>query len=570
MGVDVTVLVGGEAGQGILTVGDILTAVCQKAGFYIMGINEFESRIRGGHSFFQLRISDRPVHSPDDRIHLLMALNQETIELHKDELVDGGVALVEKKDDPAQDNLLEVPIYDLAKKAGAEITSNTVAAGACLALLGAPEDLCKDAVSRYFSAKGQTVVEDNIRAMENGFQAVEGHRFNWSFGWDLTEPKGAPVTGAKTIALGALAADCRFGAFYPMSPATGIMAELVSFADQLPLVVEQAEDEIAAVNMVIGASFAGVRSITATSGGGFCLMTEGLGLAGITETPVVIVNAQRPGPATGLPTRTGQADLLFVIRAAQDEFPRFVFAPGAPQEAFETTVRAFHLSEKYQVPAIILADKYLTDSLFTLETPLTAPETIERFVVGDKDMQDPKAYRRFELTPSGVSPRALPCAGKALVVVSGDEHRQDGRISEEVSDRNSMVEKRNIKTLRMLKEMKPPRAYHGDSEMLLVGWGSTEGAIREAVDRLRKTGVHVGSIHFGDLWPFVSEAAEKALGRGKRFVMVEQNSTCQLGQLIKQQTGLAHCGSVLKYSGRPFYPSEIVRGAKEFLGGSNG
>jgi 2-oxoglutarate ferredoxin oxidoreductase subunit alpha len=293
-------------------------------------------------------------------------------------------------------------------------------------------------------------------------------------------------------------------------------------------------------------------------------MTEGLGLAGITETPIVIVNAQRPGPATGLPTRTAQGDLHFVIRASQDEFPRFVFAPGTPDEAFKITVRAFHLAEKYQVPSIILMDQYLADSLFIMEKRLAAPEYIERFIVQDDDIENPAEYKRFAITPTGISPRALPCAGKAMVVISSDEHREDGHISEAIDDRISMVDKRNAKVPYMIKEMNPPKEYHGESEILLVGWGSTEGAIKEAVDRLRGEGIDVGCLNFMDLWPFPYDKAKTALNKEKRFFMVEQNSTAQLGQLIKEQVGFSFSEAILKYDGRPFYPNEIVESFKQY------
>jgi 2-oxoglutarate ferredoxin oxidoreductase subunit alpha len=565
MSIDITVKIGGEAGQGIQTVGHLLALTCQKAGLYIMAINDFESRIRGGHSFFQIRISDRPVHAPHHRVHVLVALNQETYDLHWEALDADGLVLMDEKTESAQSNVINVPLEELGKKAGGTIFSNTVAAGACLALLGAPFELCRAVLSEQFEKKGADIVQKNVDAAELGYQAVKDVAFKWAFEWKPDTPKGTLMDSSKSIALGALSADCRLAAFYPMSPATGIMTNLAALTDRFPLVVEQTEDEIAAVNMIIGASFAGVRSMTSTSGGGFCLMTEGLGLAAITETPIVIVNAQRPGPATGLPTRTGQGDLQFVIRASQDEFPRFVFAPGMPDEAFEITARAFHLAEKYQVPAIILVDQYLQDSLYIIEKELAAPEKIERFIVTDDDMDNPSEYKRFSVTPSGVSPRALPCAGKALVVISSDEHREDGHISEAISDRVQMVDKRNAKVPHMIKEMTPPKEYHGDADILLVGWGSTEGAIREAVDQLRDDGINAGAVNFVDIWPFPSEAAITALQKAKTFLMVEQNFTAQLGQLIREQTGLVYSGAILKYDGRPFYPNEIVADTKEYV-----
>ena len=277
------------------------------------------------------------------------------------------------------------------------------------------------------------------------------------------------------------------------------------------------------------------------------------------------MNAQRPGPATGLPTRTAQGDLHFVIRASQDEFPRFVFAPGMPDEAYEITSRAFHLSEKYQVPAIILIDQYLADSMYIAQKPYVAPERIERFIAQDDDMENPQQYKRFAVTSTGVSPRALPCAGKALVVISSDEHREDGHISEAIPDRIAMVDKRNAKVPFMVKEMNPPKEYYGESEILLVGWGSTEGAVKEAVDRLRNEGSDIGCLNFVDLWPFPADAALDALKKTKQFLMVEQNSTAQLGQLLREQTGLVHSGAILKYDGRPFYPNEIVDGVKKYV-----
>lgn len=562
MKIDISVKIGGEAGQGIQTVGQLLALVCRQAGMYVMAVNDFESRIRGGHSFFQVRISDRPVQAPDHRIHLLVALDEKTVQAHAAEVVPGGIILMEKEAGPNKD-VVPIPFIELAKQTGARITSNTVAAGACLALLGAPFAIMKQILSEQFGQKSRDILEKNIKAAELGFGAVKETSFKWAFDWKKTRPKGILMEGSKAVALGALAGDCRVGAFYPMSPATSIMAHLATFAGHYPVVVEQAEDEIAAVNMVIGASFAGARAMTATSGGGFSLMVEGLGLAAITETPIVIVNAQRPGPATGLPTRTAQADLHFVIRASQDEFPRFVFAPGTPEEAYDMTARAFNLSEKYQVPAIVLVDQYLNDSLFTVEQPLGAPRKIDRFVVGDKDMEDPAAYRRFAVTPSGISPRALPCMGKALVVVSSDEHREDGHISETISDRIHMVDKRQAKWPAMLSEMGLPEGCHEDSDILLIGWGSTKGAIREAVGLLRENGVEAGSLHFTDLWPFPDKAVQKALQKKKKIFMVEQNTTAQLGQLIRQQTGLSFSEAILKYDGRPFYPVEIVEGVQK-------
>lgn len=558
MSIDVSVKIGGEAGQGIQTVGDILARVCLKCGLYLMAINDFESRIRGGHSFFQIRISDKPVNAPNHSINLLLALDKKSFDLHEKELVKGGISLMEDVDTPAKKNVIAIPFLELAKESGGKITSNIVAAGACLALLGAPFGVIREVITEGFASKGKDIVEKNLNAANAGYEAAGKISYKFAFKWKASRLKGILIDGSRAIALGALAADCRFAAFYPMSPATGIMAHLASAANEFPLVVEQAEDEISAVNMIIGASFAGARAMTATSGGGFCLMTEGLGLSGITETPIVIVNAQRPGPATGLATRTSQADLMFVINASQDEFPRFVFAPGSVAESFETTSRAFHLSDKYQVPSIILVDQYLNDSLFIAGKALKAPRKVKRFIVSDADLKNPAEYNRYVLTNSGISPRALPCNGRAIVMVSGNEHKEDGHSSESIETRIKMVNKRNAKAVKMLSEITPPEIYFPRSKILLAGWGSTKGAIREAVDMLRKEKISAGCVNFKDLWPFPVDSVKRALMACEQFYLVEQNSTAQLGRLIKEQTALSYSGAVLKYDGRPFYPAEIA------------
>jgi 2-oxoglutarate ferredoxin oxidoreductase subunit alpha len=567
MTVDISVLIGGEAGQGIQTVGLLMARTCHMAGLYVMAINDFESRIRGGHSFIQLRISDRPVHGPARKLHMMAALDERTYGLHQPELTEGGLALIPKDhaDTMAQHHRCKMVDFEgLAKKAGSSILANTVAAGTCLALLGAPFDLFENVLKLTFNQVEEKRLAQNVQAAQYGYTAAEDETFKWSWHWAMTSPKGRLVDGAQAVAFGALAGDCRFSAFYPMSPATGIIQRLVDMAQTVPLVIEQAEDEIAAVNMVIGAAFAGVRAMTATSGGGFSLMTEGLGLAAITETPIVIVNAQRPGPATGLPTRTAQADLQFVIHASQDEFPRFVFAPGTPFEAFSVTARAFELSERFQVPAIILMDQYLNDSLFVAEESFEAPETVAPYTADD-DLEDPAGYRRYALTDSGISPRALPCKGPALVKACSDEHDEEGHITEDADIRDVMVTKRFAKVAAMRKEIRPPEVIHAGSDILLICWGSMRGAMVGAVNQLRVDDINCGGVHVVDMWPFPDAALSEILEKVTQFFVVEQNQSAQLGQLIRQQTGCQYTDAVLKYNGRPMSAGEITDAIKTKL-----
>lgn len=553
MGIDLTVKIGGEAGQGIQTVGTLLASACQRAGLYVMAVNDFESRIRGGHNFFQIRLSDHPVRAPNDQINLLVGMDGQTLPMHRPEVLANGKIIIDSKSPDTDEDIISIPISKLAKQAGGLITANTVAAGICLSLLGAPLGFFESVIADHFSGKSKKVIDQNHVAARLGYSAVDQVDFDDAFKWKNEKSKGMLLSGDQSIALGALAGDCRFVSFYPMSPSTGINVFLASLMDQFPLVVEQVEDEIAAINMAIGASFAGVRSMTATSGGGFCLMTEGLGLAGITETPIVIVNAQRPGPATGLATRTAQADLHFVIHAAQDEFPRFVFAPNTPEAAYETTARAFHLADKFQVPAIILTDQYFTDSIFTTEDQLIVPDQVKHQFsrVGNDNIGSD--YKRYAYTSTGVSPRAIPCQGDELVFVSGNEHDEKGHLTEEMDVRNRMVEKRNAKMLQMKSEMQPPQMMFGESETVLIGWGSTYGVIREVAERSRKEGMDIGHVHFTDLWPFPEEACRNALSKAKQIITIENNATGQLAQLISNQSGIQVSRRVLKYDGRPFY-----------------
>jgi len=565
MDVDISVRIGGEAGQGIQTVGDLLANVCWKTGLFVTVVNDFESRIRGGNSFVDIRISNRPTSAPSDKVHILATLNKNTLAVARQHISPGGIIMTDAETTEDK-GVLAIPFTKLAVSAGGKLMTNTVVAGAILGLLGAPSELLEELLQRKFKRKSQEVLDSNIAAATAGFKAVEGVGFEKRFQWERKAPAGLLIGCNRAVALGAVAADCRFGAFYPMSPATGIMSQLIALSDDFPLVVEQVEDEIAAANMIIGASYSGVRAMTSTSGGGFSLMVEALGLAGITETPIVIVNAQRPGPATGLPTRTAQPDLMFSIWASQDEFPRFVFAPGSPAEAFDLTIKAFQLADKYQVPALLLVDQYLNDSLFTIDRPLEPPASIDRYIATDADLDDPETYERYALTDSGVSLRVLPCSGRALTVATGNEHTPDGHISENAENRVRMVNKRNAKLPDMLQEMSPPTGYFENSETLLVGWGSTLGALKEAVDILRAQGRDVGYLHYTDIWPFPVEATQQLLGRAKRFFMVEGNSYAQLGLLIRQQTGLMFADKIVKIDGRPFYPSDIVAAALKLMG----
>lgn len=563
---EITILIGGAAGDGIQTIGGLLARVCHRAGLYIFSVDDFESRIRGGHSYHLLRIAGEPLSAPSAQVDILVAIDKTTYEVHKDQVrTDGVVLMNQDAGEPAGKNVYPVSLVQLAKEAGGQIASNTVAAGAVLSMIGADFEDFSAVLKEEFGSRGEKVLQLNLAAAQKGYDFGSQIQYREQFDFAQKDHSNVTLTGAKAAALGALAADCRFFSFYPMSPGTGIMTQAAGYSDRMPIVMEQAEDEIAAINMAIGASFAGVRSLVSTSGGGFCLMTEGLGLSAISETPVVVINAQRPGPATGLATRTAQADLLFVLNASQDEFPRFVFAPGSPKEVFNTVKKAFRLSEKYQVPAIILMDQYLIDSNRTEPGALEIGSEHESFLDQETELSQEETYLRYRITDTGISPRKVPCVSDALVRVLGNEHVEEGFSTEEPDIRVQMVEKRFRKLPSMKAHMRMPSVFCDNSSFYLTGWGSTKGSIMEACLHLREQGINAGWIIFEDIWPLDGASLNQVL-KDKKMIMVEGNYTSQLGALIRQLTGLEYCSSILKYDGRPIYPEFIIEKARQIMG----
>ena len=561
---DINIMVAGAAGQGMQTIGAILGKVFVRGGCEVFAMQDNESRIRGGHNFFQIRLSKGPVMAASMPLHVLVALNLESIEKHMAEMANEGVVLFDSERNEGageETRFLGLPLERLAvEQGGNKIFSNSVAVGATMAVLGWDFRPLKDFLEEYFAAKAE-MVEGNVKAAKAGYDNALKQKGKYA------GPRIAPgdserkmfLTGHEAVAMGALAAGCQFMTAYPMSPSTSIMVFLAGRADDFDMVVEQAEDEIAAINMAIGASYAGVRSLTATSGGGFSLMVEAFGLAGISETPLVVVEAQRPGPATGLPTRTEQADLLFVLHASQDEFPRFILAPGTAQEAFYQTIKAFDLAEKYQVPVVLLTDQFLADSYYTEKKFDISKVEVKRHLLSQEEGAGVTEYKRYQITESGISPRAVPCFYGFEVVADSHEHDESGHITENPRIRKEMVQKRFRKLTGMAKEMSPPtKMGNQEADLLLVGWGSTYGPMAEAVDILNGDGVPVRGLHLSELWPFPGESVSKALQGAKKWAVVENNYTGQLARLIQMELQKKPDALITKYTGRPFMPEEIT------------
>jgi 2-oxoglutarate ferredoxin oxidoreductase subunit alpha len=565
---DYSIKIGGEAGQGLQTIGDVLAQVFSKAGYHVFSHQDYESRIRGGHNFYQIRVADSPVMSSRERIDVIVALDHASIKLHKNELTKQGIliydseTLKENIDDPA---FLDIPFKRLAiEEGGNPITANTVATGAVIGMLNMDLSILNDLIKETFKKKGDAVVEGNIKAAKAGYEYSKNKCLKCSFSLEQSSKKPKIlINGIEAIVLGALASGCKFYSAYPMTPSTGIMNSLASKAEEFGIVVEQAEDEIAAINMALGASFSGVRAMTGTSGGGFALMVEGLSLAGMTETPIVIAEGQRPGPATGLPTRTEQGDLLFVIHTAHGEFPRVVFAPGTPQQALYLTNKAFDLAEKYQIPALIVFDQYLADSQWTFENFNSDKLVYKDYRLRGKNFKALKEYKRHAFTPTGVTPLAVPGDSEHVVVTDSDEHDEEGHIIEDAPRRIKMTDKRLFKKLQNLKkEISQPTLYGSNKpEIILTGWGSTYGVIKETVDELNRQGKNASMLHFSEIYPFPESGNYlQLLNNAGMTVCIENNATRQLAKLMRAETGFKFKQRINRFDGRPFTVDYILRG----------
>jgi 2-oxoglutarate/2-oxoacid ferredoxin oxidoreductase subunit alpha len=568
---DYTIKIGGAAGQGIQTIGESLSRVFSRSGFHLFSYQDYESRVRGGHNFYQVRFADRAVLSPRDPVDVLIALDTESIELHGEELSDVGSAIYDSEyleltyDDP---RFVDVPFKRIALEAGgSDIMANTVATSAVLGMLGmevsALEGVLEDTLKRH-----PETVEANIKAARAGYAFGSHNCPRCSFSVPPPGGRKMVIEGNQAVGFAAIASGCKFYSAYPMTPSTGIMAFLANHAVEHGILVEQAEDEIAAINMALGASFAGVRAMTGTSGGGFALMVEGLSLAGMTETPIVVVLAQRPGPATGLPTRTEQADLLFALHAGHGEVPRVVFAPGTPEQAFRLVSKAFDLTEKYQVPAIVLTDQHYADSTWSVDAvDLSGFKHVDYRIRGDA-FKGLSEYKRHALTDTGVSPLAVPGDSKHLVVTDSDEHDEAGHLIEDARTRIKMVEKRYLRKMPLIREeIEPPMLYGSDApDITLVCWGSNYGVVREAVDDL-STNHDVAMLHFSELFPFpADDSGFMDTIRGSRLaVCIENNVSGRFARLIRAETGFEFSERINRFDGRPFTLEGLLEGLDVYL-----
>lgn len=554
---ELTIRVAGQAGQGIQTIGAAMCKIFAESGLNIFAYQDYMSRIRGGNNFFQARVSEKPVYAPRRLADIIIALDKASVELHKQALAGGGILLADggaAESAMRADGSLAVPFSGLAKEAGGtDVLINAVACGVMSEMAGIDLPHVESSLEYIFRDKNREIISKNLFAAKLGYDYAKNNAALGGFVLVPVKPETAIVwDGNSAVALGALRAGCKFYSAYPMSPSTGIMEYMARYGKAFSVIVEQAEDEIAAVNMAIGASFAGARAMTATSGGGFALMTEGLSLAAMTETPLVIVDAQRPGPATGFPTRTEQADIEFIIHAGHGEFARAVFTPGTPEEAFLSTVRAFNLAERYRLPVLILSDQYLAESSYSAALPDFDKAVVARHRISKTAGAAIKGYKHYDLGGPEIAPFAAPSFVEDVIYADSDEHSQEGHITESAAVRERMVKRRfHDKMAALRREITSPVFFNTeDADIVLVGCGSVYGAIKEAA-QIQGT-AKVGFVHLPQIWPFPSEAVIPLLKTAKKTLTVENNASAQLARLLFRETGIKVSGSILKFDGRPF------------------
>ncbi len=579
---DFRVRIGGAAGDGVSSTGEILARTLSRSGFHCYGLNSYQSAIRGGHVWFQVRGSKDKLTSQGDDVDIIVALNGESAEIHSPFLSPGGMVIHDKDRVkfatsliPSQAKAAPMPLGDISRKYDKNpIMQNTVALGAVLYLLGLDPAIFESVLADTFGKKKQAVVDANSQAARSGYEYAKA---NFSPMNVKTEKPivGNPkmlMTGNQAIALGAAMAGCKFYAAYPMTPASGILHWMAAHAVACGIVVKQAEDELAVINMGIGAAHAGVRAMVGTSGGGFSLMTEALGMAGITETPIVIVESQRCGPSTGLPTKTEQGDLNMMLGASQGDFPRIVLAPTSIEEAYYSTIEAFNLAERFQCPVILASDLLLSEHIETIDD-LSQNVLIDR---GELLTEAPigETYLRFKVTETGISPRAIPGTAGTIYVAASDEHEESGVVVSDVlsgipkyvEERKRQMDKRMRKIEIAKNEMSSPKLSGPEgSELTLICWGSTAGVAIEAADQLAQRGLPTNVLAIRNIWPFKGDSIAPMITGAKRSLLIECNYTGQLGRLIRAETGIDVKDKFLKYDGEPIYPKEIVDHALAIL-----
>jgi len=579
---EITIGIGGAAGDGLDKSGDTIAKTAGRLGLYLYAYNSYQSIIRGGHIWLRLRCSEQKTYSHGDHLNVLIALNQDTIERHGREIEPGGALLYNTDRLNADSSLVGsdvllagISMNDVTREIGKlpPIMQNTVLGGALLFLIGLEFDTMAEVLAETFKHKGQQVVDQNVSVARIGFDYARDKFVPVGCQWNFSRQRRPFVTGNEAFSIGAVAAGCKFYSAYPMTPASGILHWMAAHGEQCGVVVKQCEDELAVANMAIGAGYAGVRAMCGTSGGGFALMTEAIGMAGMIEAPCVFINVQRGGPSTGIPTKTEQADLNQIYGASQGDFPRVIIAPSDTVDCFDTTVEAFNLAEKFQLPVLILSDLLLSEHPESIERDaLRARVPIERGEFVSAWPAENGPFQRFKMTASGVSPRALAGTPNTVHVSGTDDHDEFGILISDVFTsppvRRKIQEKRMRKMELVRQELRPPEVYGAaDADLTLITWGSTRGVVREAVDMLNARGVSTNQLVVRYLMPFQTEEVRALLARSRKTICVELNYTGQFARFLRAETGYSVDELLVKYDGEPFEPRWVVEQVQAILEG---
>ncbi|MDX1918454.1 MAG: 2-oxoacid:acceptor oxidoreductase subunit alpha [Candidatus Caenarcaniphilales bacterium] len=584
----ISIKVAGAAGQGVESGGQGLAKALRRGGLHIFGVSDYMSLIKGGHNFFQITVSDEPVYCNTEKIHILVSFDPQQVQdtvPHIRELHEGGIFILDEgaKVDPAMQAAIEevgaiccpMPLVKLATEiGGSRIMMNTVALGAVAGIMQLPFEALDSVVRENFAKKSTELADKNSQVAKSGYDfALQNlvSKFKYSVKYDPAMGDKMLINGNEAIAFGSWAAGCRFISFYPMTPGTSVGEWFTKRNSKIGVVTKHTEDEIASICMAIGAAQVGVRSMTTTSGGGFCLMVEALGLAGMTEVGVVVVNAMRGGPSTGLPTRTEQADLLFAIHSSHGEFPKIVLTPGTIEQCYEAGIRAHNLAEKYQTPVIILTDQLLAAEVYDISPDKFEIPHIDRGKLLSKEQLDKleSNYLRYEFSADGISPRALQGHPKTVHAPATDEHDETGHITEDAANRIKMMDKRMQKLETARRDIKPPEFIGPENaDLTMIVWGSTYGVAYETIELFNRNPSNkqkINALHFSELWPLPKDKIQQALSKVKFAVSVEQNYTSQLATLLRAELGYEMKKFINRYDGRPLTAEELCTQVQEIF-----
>ncbi|MGM0597338.1 MAG: 2-oxoacid:acceptor oxidoreductase subunit alpha [Myxococcota bacterium] len=561
---ELNIRLSGAAGQGIQTANDILGKLAIRSGYFCYSFNDAESRIRGGINFNHLCVSTLPVSAPRERVDILIALSSPGLESNLENMVDNGVLISGVKTETAEKSTFDLGSLDISNKK----VYGTAAVAVVASILKIKLENLEEILQEQFGSK-EKIINLNLDAARQAYSRGQ----DWTKGKALSlnspeEPinQGNWLSGGDAFALGAAAGGVSFVAAYPMSPATSIMTNLSRWSKELEVHVEQAESEVTAINMVAGASYAGARALASTSGGGFALMTEGISLTGMIETPLVVAIAQRPGPATGLPTRTAQGDLRFAIHGGHGFFPRIVLAPKNINDNFTIVAKAFDLAEKYQIPVIVLTDQLLQDSKQSLENFDLESISQKRYQLSREELEKLDAYRRYRFTDDGISPLAYPGDSFHPVVVDSDEHDQDGHLTESAEISRKMAEKRHRKLKTILQSWEKPESWNLKPGIpLVLTWGSTWGVVNEVQKRLEKQGIEFAHMNLSWMWPLPADVLRKELNQASKSIIVGHSVGSEFESLMREVTLHDFDHAVRKMNGRPFGVEEVEAELKELL-----